>query len=77
MPQAVPAGAMPVSVQTGLPERQEMAALVAQGFGDVQAAPSEQASQTPVAEQTSPPPQAVPAGWLDRSVHTAAPLEHS
>ncbi len=43
----------------------------------VQAAPSVQASQTPVAEQTSPAPQAVPAGWLSRSVHTAAPLEHS
>jgi len=77
-PQGVPAGAgVPVSVQTGLPEAQEMAAPDAQGFEGVQAAPSVQVLQTPVAEQTSPAPQAVPAGWLSRSVHTATPLEHS
>jgi hypothetical protein len=76
-PQEVPGAARLVSAQTGLPEAQEMAAPVAQGLDDVQAVPAGQVSQTPSAEQTSPPPQGVPAGKLNRAVHTARPLEHS
>ena len=77
VPQEVPAGTKPVSVHTGVPEPQAMVAPAEHGLVDAQGAPSEQASQTPAAEQTSPAPQVVPGGWLVRSVQTAAPLEHS
>jgi len=77
MPQAVPAGAMPVSVQTGVPEPQAMAAPVAHGLAEVQAVPGVQALQTPAVEQTRSVPQLAPGGCRLRSVHTATPLEHS
>ena len=77
MPQKVPAAANPVAVQTGVPVPQATAAVVTQTFGGAQLPPSTQPPQVPVAEHTSPVPQAVPAGWSARSVHTAAPLEHS
>jgi hypothetical protein len=76
-PQEVPAGFSPDSMHTGDPDAQEVVPASAQGFAGVQAAPSEQASQAPAAEQTSPAPQEKPGGWKVRSVQTAAPEEHS
>jgi hypothetical protein len=47
IPQEVPAGFSPASTQTGVPEAQDVVPAMAQGFVGAQAAPSEQASQTP------------------------------
>jgi hypothetical protein len=77
VPQEVPTGFSPASTHTGEPEAQEVVPASAQGFVGAQVAPTEQASQAPTAEQMSPAPHEKPGGWKARSVHTAAPLEHS
>ncbi len=77
VPQAVPAAATAVGVQTGEPVPQAMAAEVTQAFGGGQVASCTQPPQVPAAEQTCPVPQEVPAARKVRSVQTGAPLEHS
>ncbi len=79
VPQVVPAARKVRSVHTGAPELHSIVELVAHGLGvvGVQAAPSVQAVQTPVAEQTRFVPQLVPAARKVRSVHTGAPELHS
>lgn len=64
VPQEVPSGWFPVSVQTAAPVPQAIAA-VWQTLDDVQAVPAAQATQAPVGSQTRFEPQAVPAAtWL-------------
>jgi hypothetical protein len=66
-PQAVASGRNAVSLQTGAPLLQSMAAAVAQGFVLVQGAPCTQALHDPLAPLQTPvgaaAGQAVPAGW--------------
>jgi len=59
--QSAPVDRNAVSVHTGAPLEQAMAALVAHGFVDVQAAPTVQAAQVPLALQT-PDGQPLPGG---------------
>ncbi len=76
VPQLVPAARKVRSVQIP-PVLHSMVANAAQGFVEVQAAPSVQAMQAPPGEQTCPVPQLVPAARNVRSVHTGAPELHS
>jgi hypothetical protein len=76
VPQVVPSKTVPLSVHTGAPELQTMAA-VWHGLVDVQVVPAAQATQAPLGEQTRPAPQVVPAGWKVRSVQTGKPELHS
>ena len=71
-PQFVPLGALPLSVHTGAPEEQTMAA-VWQGSVEVQVWPALQEVQAWSGSQTMFVPQLVPAGWKVRSVHTGKP----
>jgi hypothetical protein len=73
----VPSSWNVVSVQTGAPVSQVVAAAVAQGFVEVQDAPGVHAVHTPALLQVPdvvPEVQAVPTGWNVWSVQTGAPL---
>lgn len=72
---AVPAGELPLAVQTGAPVVHEMVP-VWQAVGGVHAIPLVQVLHIPLPLQT-PPEQAVPAGALPLELHTGAPLEQS
>jgi sulfur relay (sulfurtransferase) complex TusBCD TusD component (DsrE family) len=61
-PQLVPAATKDVATQTGAPVEHCVVAAWTQGLVEVQAAPSVQAVQTPVGEQTWSWPQEPPAG---------------
>ncbi len=71
VPQLVPSVTFPVSVQTGAPVAQEMAAMW-HGFVEVQARPAVQV-HTP-AVQVSPTPQLVPLVRFPVSVQTDVPV---
>jgi hypothetical protein len=75
VPQEVPSVLKVRSVQTG-PAAHSKVAVAAQGFVDVQVAPTVQTTQVPEALQTPPPPQSVPAGWNDASAQTGSPVPH-
>jgi hypothetical protein len=60
-PQLVPSVRVPLSVQTGAPLVQTIAA-VWHGLLDVQVAPAVQATHVPAPSHTWPVPQLVPAG---------------
>ena len=62
VPQLVPSVRVPLSVQTGAPLVQTIAAVWHGLVVDVQAAPAAQATQVPAPSHTWPVPQLVPAG---------------
>jgi hypothetical protein len=71
LPQAVPGGAVPVTVQTGPPELHVIFAVRQRGAP--QAAPATQSTHVPTDEQTLPVPQGVPGPSIPTSLHTGAP----
>jgi hypothetical protein len=76
VPHDVPAGRLPLSVQTGTPLVHTIDA-VWHGFDDVHAAPAVHAPHVPVLEHTMFVPHELPTGRFPVSVHTGAPLVQS
>jgi hypothetical protein len=74
VPQIVPAGRVPVTVQTGIPPAHEIVAT-SHRLGPVQVDPFAQVMHVPFEEQISPDPQLVPAGRSLVSMHCGEPLE--
>jgi hypothetical protein len=72
LPQLVPAGAFPVTVQTGVPDEQLICAV--RHTGPAQPAPATQSTQVPVDEQTRLVPQEVPGASIPVSVQTGSPV---
>jgi hypothetical protein len=62
VPQPVPSGTLPLSVQTGAPLVQTIAAVLHRLVGDGHVAPAVQATHVPAPSHTWPVPQLVPAG---------------
>lgn len=74
-PQEVPSSTLPVSVQTGAPVSQVIAAILQRGsVVDVQAVPAAHCTQPPVPLQTRPLPHDVPGVTRPASVQTGVPV---
>lgn len=74
--QAVPTGALPVSLHEGAPVLQSIDAT-RHAVAEVQLAPALQPPQWPAASQNIPEPHGVPAEVVPVSLHTGVPLVHS